>query len=89
MDLNFFLDGLYLFFLVLCFLIICQLPRRKSFQALEDSDPSKMFPQNENFCLKLYLIESAEHLMLAFEDSLKESLTEILTMRLIIKKIKV
>ncbi|RNA27819.1 hypothetical protein BpHYR1_044631 [Brachionus plicatilis] len=46
--------------------IVCQLPRRKSFQALEDSDPSKMFPQHENFRLKLYLIELAEHLMLAF-----------------------
>ncbi|RNA18574.1 hypothetical protein BpHYR1_026693 [Brachionus plicatilis] len=65
MDFDFFLD-------------VCQLPRRKSFQALEDSDPSKMFPQHENFRLKLYLIELAEHLMLAFEDSLKESLTKIL-----------
>ncbi|RNA32880.1 hypothetical protein BpHYR1_034736 [Brachionus plicatilis] len=45
---------------------LCQLSRRKSFQALENSDPSKMFPQNEKFHLKLYLIESAEHLMLVF-----------------------
>ncbi|RNA22735.1 hypothetical protein BpHYR1_040571 [Brachionus plicatilis] len=46
--------------------LVCQLPRRKSFQALENSDPSKMFPKHENFHLKFYLIEPAERLMLVF-----------------------